>query len=59
MPFISNALQRLGIARVAVHMHGHDGNSLVRNGCLYRCRVQIAVNGVYVRKDGGKSIPNE
>ena len=56
---IRNALQCLGVTRVTVHMHGHDGNCLVRNGCLYRCRVQIAVNGVYVRKDGGKPIPNE
>lgn len=56
---ICNALQCLGIARIAVYMYGHDGHGFVRNGCLHRCRVEVAIDGVYIRKDRRKSVPNE
>lgn len=57
--FISNALQGFRITRVAVHMYGHDGHSFVRNSGFNRSGMQVAEDGVHVRKDRGEAVPNE
>ena len=54
---VRNRLDLVDSARLAVAVHGHDGNSLGGDGLLYLLGVEVAGLGVYVREHRLQPVP--
>ena len=54
---VGHGLDACRVARLAVHVHGHDGRRARRDGCLYLVRVEVARLGVDVHEHGLDAVP--